>query len=320
VGYFPHSSSEIDEMLRAVGKKSIDDFFKNLPYQRYIPAGINALGEKELVEYFEKIVEKNVRINSSDSFIGGGVYRHFLPVAVDYLILRGEFFTSYTPYQPEASQGTLQAIFEFQTAVAGLFDMDVANASMYDGSTSTAEAALMAERINRKGRFFISSGLHPEYRQVLKTYLQGSRGYEVIELPIGDDGKTDFKNVNKSGSAIIIQSPNFFGCIEDLKQAREVSKSNDLILISVCTEPLSLAILKPPGSYNVDIAVGEGQSLSSPPSFGGPYLGLFTTKKEYIRQMPGRLVGETIDADGKRGYVLTLATREQHIIYAPTPD
>jgi glycine dehydrogenase subunit 1 len=250
------------------------------------------------------------------SFIGAGIYDHMCPAAVNQLTLRGEFLTSYTPYQPEMSQGTLQALFEFQTMVAELFGMEVSNASHYDGSTSLAEAALMALRLSKnKNRLLVSSAVHPEYRAVLKTYL-ANLGVEIVEVPT-DAGVTSVNSLRSLLSSdvmgVVVQSPNFYGCIEDLQTLSAATKDNGSLFITSTPETLSLAVLPPPGECGADIATGEGQSFGVPQSFGGPFVGLFTSKLEYVRQMPGRLCGETVDAQGRRSYTLTLSTREQHI-------
>jgi glycine dehydrogenase subunit 1 len=245
-------------------------------------------------------------------FVGAGAYRHHVPATVDHLIQRSEWLTAYTPYQPEVSQGTLQMLFEFQTQVAHLTGMDVANASMYDGSTATAEAVLMARRLTRKDKIILSGGLHPHYRDVVHTYLDNSPN--LISLAASPDGQGDILDrIDDDTAAIVIQTPDFFGHLRDVKRAAEAIHAKGGLLIVVVTEVVSLGLLEAPGALGADIVVCEGQSIGNSLNFGGPYVGLMATKKEFIRQMPGRLCGETVDADGNRGFVLTLSTREQHI-------
>jgi glycine dehydrogenase subunit 1 len=251
------------------------------------------------------------------SFLGAGVYDHFCPAAVNQLTLRGEFLTSYTPYQPEMAQGTLLALFEFQTMITEAFGMDVANASHYDGSTSATEAILMAARVQGdRNRVLVSQGVHPEYLEVMRTYL-ANQGLELAVVPLGQDGRTStdaIKSLLKEDvAAVMVQSPNIMGCVEDQEVVSDLAhKAGALYLVSV-TEMLSLGVLKSPGEYGADIATGEGQSFGIPQAFGGPFLGLFCAKQDFVRQMPGRLCGETVDAEGRRSYALTLSTREQHI-------
>ena len=241
---------------------------------------------------------------------------HFSPVLIDHLISRGEFATSYTPYQPEVSQGTLQAIYEFQTMICLLTGMEIANASMYDGASALAEAVMMSNRINRRIDFLVSRGVHPEYQKVIETYTKGSN-FRVKEIPFDEKGRTDLssiaENLTENTSAVVLQSPNFLGTVEEYGQLKEKLAENGTLLIVVVAEALSLGILESPGKHGADIVVGEGQSLGLPVSYGGPYVGFFATQKNYLRQMPGRLAGETLDQNGKRAYVLTLSTREQHI-------
>lgn len=250
-------------------------------------------------------------------YIGAGSYDHFIPSTIPALLSRSEFLTSYTPYQPEVSQGTLQGIYEYQTLVASLLGMEVANASMYDGASALAEALLMAIRVSKKKGIkavAISKAIHPNYREVVKTYFEPTE-YEVVELPYLQDGRTDCSTLNQIDGlgAVAIQSPNFFGCIEDLESLEQAIRDEKALFVSCFTEPLSFGVYKAPGDYGVDIACGEGQSLGLPQSFGGPGVGMFASTNKYARKMPGRLIGKTEDKDGKRGFVLTLATREQHI-------
>lgn len=310
--YIPHSEQEIKEMIEEIGVSDISELFSDIP-KKFLCGRLNLpppMNEYELFEFFEKLSQKNRRLKDLKAFLGGGIYRHYIPAVVKHIIGRGEFYTAYTPYQPEASQGTLQAIFEYQTILCELFNMDVANASMYDGSTALAEACLMAMRITGRESVFISKAVHPEYREVVKTYIGEDRVFEISFD--SETGMTRFVKIEEP-ACVVVQNPNFFGAIEDLEAQRRFCDEIGAKMVVCITEPLSLGILAPPGDFGCDIAVGEGQSLCLPPSFSGPHLGLFTCKKEYVRQMPGRLVGETTDLEGKKGYVLTLSTREQHI-------
>jgi len=305
-------------MLAAVGEASVDDLFPTVPATLRSTAAINleaGLGEREVFEALSALAASN---QTPASFQGAGCYRHFVPAAVSAVMGRAEFATSYTPYQPEVSQGTLQASFEFQTYVARLMGLDVANASMYDGASAFAEALLMAMRVHKnRSRLLVSAGLHPEYVEVARTYLCGHGRGEIVEIPLAADGRTDLAALESllgdDVAAVATGYPNFFGVIDDLGGASRLAKRVGALSISVTGESLALALLRSPGSCGADIAVAEGQSFGLPPSFGGPGVGLFATRSAYVRQMPGRLVGETVDEEGLRGYVLTLATREQHI-------
>lgn len=316
--YLPHTDEDINEMLQEIGLKTLDDLFENIPKECRCTRGLNLpepLTEWELNTHMDNLATKMAIPTDYKIFLGAGSYSHFIPEAVKHLIGRGEFYTAYTPYQPELSQGTLQAIYEYQTLVTQLLGMDVANASMYDGASALAEALLMAIRINKRKKVAISRLIHPCYRQVVQTYLSAP-GYEIVELPFLENGITDISCLNDTEqfAAVAIQSPNFFGCIEDLKSLGEIIHSDQkTIFITSFTEPLAYALIKNPGSLGADIACGEGQSLGIAQSFGGPGLGMFSSKAKYVRNMPGRLVGQTTDKNGKRGFVLTLATREQHI-------
>ncbi len=317
--FIPHSYEEIKSLLSELSLKNIDELFVHIPQKvrKNASIRINSLGDqKKVEEFFKKLASKNQLPPPEKTFLGAGYYNHYIPAAIDEIILRTEFYTAYTPYQPEVSQGTLQALFEFQTMVADLLAMDVANASMYDGATSTAEAILMAKRLEKdknKNIVLVSAAINPIYLEVIKTYIAPS-GIEIGIIPT-KKWKTDpgFIERSKNTFAVVIQHPNFFGLLEDMEEISQITESQRVKLISVTTEPISFAIFDPPGKYGTDIAVGEGQSLGIPLYYGGPGLGLFTAKIEYVRQMPGRLVGETEDHNGNRGYVLTLATREQHI-------
>jgi glycine dehydrogenase subunit 1 len=315
--YLPHTPQDIKEMLQKIGVEKIEELFSSIPEELKLKRELNlppALDEITLIKHLEGLSDKNIASKYS-LFLGGGAYNHHVMPLVMNLALRSEFLTAYTPYQPEVSQGTLQVIFEFQTLIAELFDMDIANASMYDGASAAAEAALMAQRITKKRQILCSESVHPEYREVISCYLQGGAG-EVMTVP-QNQGITDLssleKAITKDVAAVVVQYPNFFGIIEDLAKLSEICHKRETLLISVTTEPVALGVLKAPGTLGADIAVGEGQALGLPMNFGGPGIGLFTSKQNFIRQIPGRLVGETFDQNKKKGYVLTLATREQHI-------
>jgi glycine dehydrogenase subunit 1 len=316
--YIPNSPDERAEMLQTVGLDTAEDLFSSIPENLRLRGHLKvpaAISELDLLRGFEERAARNSAARRP-GFLGAGAYSHYSPTVVDHLIQRSEFFTAYTPYQPEISQGTLQAIFEFQTLVCQLTGMDVANASMYDGSTGLAEAVLMAERITRRKKVAVSSSVHPEYLEVANTYVQ-HYGIELNQL--GYDAKTGQISNDALGSlddqtaAVVVQSPNFFGCIEDVEAIADRAHAVGALLIVAVTEAISFGLLRSPGASGADIVVAEGQSFGIPLSFGGPYLGLFATREKYARQIPGRLVGEAFDKEGRRGFVLTLATREQHI-------
>jgi glycine dehydrogenase subunit 1 len=316
--YIPNSPAEREEMLRAVGLERAEQLFDSIPADIRLQQPLevpSALSEMELLEKFNRMAARNPAA-SRPSFLGAGAYSHYAPTIVDHLISRSEFFTAYTPYQPEISQGTLQAIFEFQTLVCQLTGMEVANASMYDGSTALAEAVLMSERITRRKRVVVSSAIHPEYLAVADTYVQ-HYGIELERLAIDEaTGRTSTESLSvldDQTAALVIQSPNFFGCIEDVAALAERAHAVGALLVVAVTESASFGLLRSPGSAGADIVVAEGQSFGVPLSFGGPYVGLFATRDRFARQIPGRLVGEAYDKQGRRGFVLTLATREQHI-------
>lgn len=313
--YIPHTEKDIKKMLAEIGVQNIDELFDSIPGELRLEKPLNlpqALAESELAATLKRMQSRNLDPEEYSSFLGGGAYRHFIPSVVNHILSRSEFSTSYTPYQPEVSQGTLQAIFEFQTMICLLTGMDVANASMYDGASALAEAVLMAYRINGKSQVMISRAAHPQYRQVVNTYLQGN-GLKVIEVPFTKDGKTDLQfianNMGEQTSSVVIQNPNYFGVVEEYGH---LDKKEAMLIVSV-VEALSLGILKPPGERGADIVSGEGQSFGLPVSYGGPYVGFFATRQKHARQIPGRLAGQTIDRLGNRAYALTLATREQHI-------
>ena len=305
-------------MLDAIGLQSADDLFDSIPQEVRLQRPLNtpaALSEIELLDTFEQMASRNVAARRI-SFMGGGAYSHYIPTIVDHILTRSEFFTAYTPYQPEISQGTLQTIFEFQTLVCQLTGMEVANASMYDGSTALAEAVLMAERVTKRSKAIASSAAHPEYLDVVRTYVQHAGIHlDVVSFDerTGQSWKSLAEAVDDQTAALVVQSPNFFGCVEDVSALADAAHAKGALLVVVITEAMSLGLLKSPGACGADIVVAEGQSFGVPLSFGGPYLGLFATREKYARQIPGRLVGEAYDKQGRRGFVLTLATREQHI-------
>ncbi len=315
--YIPNSPEERQEMLHGLGLGSAEELFDSLPADVLLKRPLDtpaALAESELLELFEAMAAKNAAARRP-SFLGAGAYAHYAPTIIDSLIQRSEFFTAYTPYQPEISQGTLQAIFEFQTLVCQLTGMDVANASMYDGSTAMAEAVLMAERVTRKTRVLVSAAVHPEYLQVAETYVAHA-GIELGRLEVDEtSGRTtlDAAALEKDVAAVVVQSPNFYGCVEDLQAFADEVHAAGALLVVVVTEAASFGLLRSPGACGADIVVAEGQSFGVPVSFGGPYVGLFATREKYARQIPGRLAGIAYDKQGRRGFVLTLATREQHI-------
>ncbi len=317
--YIPATKSNIEEMLKEIGVDSIDELFQSIPESLRVRKDLklsSAMSELELTRYFQKLASKNHAVDRYSSFLGAGCYRHFLPSVINHIASRSEFYTSYTPYQPEISQGTLQAIFEFQSLICMMTGMDVANASMYDGASSLAEAALMASRITKRKELIISHAIQPDYRKVLDTYLS-NLDINIKIAPFTEDGLTDLiwveNESNDQCAAILIQNPNFFGVIENIELFSNIAHKNNALQIVSITEPVSLGILKPPGEMGVDIVTGEGQPLGIPMNFGGPSLGLFATREKFVRSMPGRLVGETVDSEGRPGYVLTLSTREQHI-------
>jgi len=302
-------------MLAAIGRNSAEELFRSIPEDVRLKRALDItepLAESEVIASLEAMAAKDTAVGKP-SFIGAGVYSHYSPTIVDHLIQRSEFFTSYTPYQPEISQGTLQYIFEFQTLICQLTGMEVANASMYDGSTSTAEAYLMAQRVTRRDKIVVATTVHPEYRAVARTYAQHG-DTEIVEIGYDETGRvTGLETLDDKTAALVVQSPNFFGCIEDLKQLADAAHAVGALLVVVVTEAISFGLLRSPGSCGADIVVGEGQSFGIPMSCGGPHVGLFATQDKYVRQMPGRLAGVAYDKNGRRGFVLTLSTREQHI-------
>lgn len=317
--YIPHTPNEIQAMLKTIGVKSINDLFASIPedvrFKSKLPLP-DAVSESELFAEMRDLADKNINLSEGMCFLGAGSYYHYVPTVIDALVKRGEFLTAYTPYQAEVSQGTLQAVFEFQTMMSELTGMEVANASNYDLSTSCAEAVMMARRINKKNKALVARSLHPHYREVLATYFKNQE-FELIEIPFDRAGRldTDFikDHLDDSVSAVLVQSPNFFGVIEDLAPLGNMIEEKPALFCVATPESLSYSVLASPAEVGADIAIGEGMSFGIGTNYGGPYLGIFATKQKYVRNMPGRLVGQTVDEDGKRGYVLTFATREQHI-------
>ena len=313
--YLPKSPADREAMLREIGISSIDELFAPIPAEFRVKGDLNiapAFSEAEIVEYFQQRSAENAA--GFKIFLGAGAYNHYRPVVIDMLISRGEFFTAYTPYQPEISQGTLQAIFEFQTMVCELTGMEVANASMYDGSTAVPESVMMAVRVTGRRGAVVAKSVHPEYRDVLTTYAH-YQGLPITTVGFGQNGRVDLKALDAAVSSetacVLIQSPNFFGTIEDVAAVADIAQKKGALLIVSIAEALSLGIVKPP--VEADIVCMEAQAFGIPMGFGGPYCGVIGTKEKFVRQIPGRLVGQTVDRDGKRGFCLTLSTREQHI-------
>lgn len=318
--YIPNASQDVREMLEVIGIDSLDRLFDSIPAQVKLDQLLPIPGpwsEIEVRRWFNETAAKNRTGHDHLSFLGAGVYSHYQPSCVDHLIQRAEFLTSYTPYQPEVTQGTLQAIFEYQTHQCMLTELDVANASLYDGSTAFVEGILLAERVAKgKKKAVIARTIHPQYRETLRTYIQNLE-MEVVEIGWGADGRIDLEELKAQCGAdaftVAVQSPNFFGVIEDYDVVSKIADAAGATRIAVINEATSLGILSPPGAHGFDIAVGEGQAWGIPPQFGGPHVGFMVVRDALKRHMPGRLVGETVDVDGRRAYVLTLATREQHI-------
>jgi len=316
--YISLGGKDKKDILKKIGVSSVEELFSTIPKDVRLKEKLRipeALSEPELIRRFEEIANKN-SCEDYICFLGAGAYAHFIPSVVDYLSSRGEFVTPYTPYQPEVSQGTLQAIFEFQTLICQLTGMDIANASLYDGASGAAEAILMAHRINGKPKLLMANTLHPHYKDTIRTYTK-NLGLAIEEIRFTESGATDFSDLkeklDENTSAVIIQSPNFFSVVEQIDAVSELTHKNKAMCIVAVAEPVSLGLLEAPGALNADIVVGEGQSFGIPLTFGGPYVGFMACAKEFIRQFPGRIVGQTKDVDGKRGFVLTLSTREQHI-------
>jgi glycine dehydrogenase subunit 1 len=315
--YLPLTQDDRRGMLAQIGVGSVDALFEDVPKSARRSGPIEGLpfheGELGVERQMKALAGKNLPAGSVPFFCGAGAYRHHVPAAVDHLIQRGEFLTSYTPYQPEVSQGTLQYLFEFQTQVALLTGMEVANASMYDGSTGCGEAVMMANRVTRRSRAVLSGGLHPHYAEVTRTQARWTN-FTAVDAPADVEGSEDLAAlIDDQTSCVVVQNPSVFGYVKDLSALAEACHAKGALLIVVVTEVVSLGLLTPPGEMGADIVVAEGQSIGNALNFGGPYVGLFATREKYMRQMPGRLCGETLDADGRRGWVLTLSTREQHI-------
>jgi glycine dehydrogenase subunit 1 len=315
--YVPHTEPETREMLATIGVPRIEDLFADVPAALRFPKLDlpPSSSEMEITGEMRALAGRNFGVDPSLSFLGAGAYHHFRPATVDYVLRRGEFYTSYTQYQPEASQGMLQALFEYQSMICRLTGMEVSNASHYDGATALAEAVLLALNVaqGKRNKIIMSPAVHPQYRAVVRTYLRGTHAATVT----GDeDGRSDLDQLQRlidgETAAFVIQNPNFFGQCEPVDGLADAVHRAGALLI-VAADPIALGLLRPPGTYGADVAVADGQSLGIPPSFGGPHLGIFATRKEHVRRLSGHLVGETVDADGRRGYVLTLATREQHI-------
>ncbi len=315
--YLPLTDEDRREMLKEIGVDSVEDLFSDIPKEVRLKRDLDlppAMSELEAVKHMNSLAAKNKHLNNCTSFMGAGVYDHFIPSVIKHITGRSEFYTSYTPYQAEISQGILQAIFEYQTMICQLTGMDVANASMYDGGTAVAEGAIMGCGATRRSKALVSRAVSPFYRAVLQNYFN-SRGLELEEIPL-KGGHTDFLKLEEmmddQVASVILQQPNFFGLVEDLESVAETVHNHKGVLV-VSADPISLALLKAPAEYGADIVVGEGQALGVPPSFGGPLLGIMAARSKFVRQLPGRIAGETVDSEGNRGFVLTLQTREQHI-------
>lgn len=315
MSYLPHTPEEREEMLQAIGVHSVDDLFADVPEELrsgglQIPEGMS---EMEVLRLVQSLASENLSLDSRPAFLGGGAYHHYIPAAVGAITGRSEFYTSYTPYQAEVSQGTLQAMYEYQTMVAELTGLDIANASLYDAATAITEACTIAINQTARDRVAVAGGLNPQYRAVLETYMHG-QGFHIIDIPESwtlEPEEVDAA-LDESVAGIIVQSPNFWGALERMPQLTEIAHAHGALVISV-GNPLSFAILTPPGEYGADIAVGCGQPFGIPLSYGGPYLGIMAARSGLERRLPGRIAGETVDSNGKRGYVLTLQAREQHI-------
>ena len=314
--YLPLTDADRKAMLGVIGAASIDDLFVDVPVSARLPGPVDLpahAGELEVTRELRRLAEKNVAAGSVPFFCGAGAYRHHVPATVDHIIQRSEFLTSYTPYQPEIAQGTLQALFEFQTQVAALTGMEVANASMYDGSTACSEAVMMAARVTRRNKAILSGGLHPHYVRTTETLAHVAGVGTERCPPAVDDEAEVLKHIDAETACVVVQTPNVFGTATDVTEIAKAAHAAGALLIVVTTEAISYGLLKSPGEMGADIAVAEGQSIGNSLNFGGPYVGLFATREKLVRNMPGRLAGETVDAEGRRGFVLTLSTREQHI-------
>jgi glycine dehydrogenase subunit 1 len=314
--YLPLTEADRRAMLQVIGAPNIEALFRDVPEAARLDRPVDlptALGEIEVERALARMAAKNVSAGAVPSFLGCGVYRHHVPAAVDHLIQRGEFLTSYTPYQPEISQGTLQALFEFQTQVALITGMDVANASMYDGATACAEAVMMANRLTRRHKAVLAGDLHPHYRDTTATHARFA-GFTIAARDADPLARENLAAlIDKETSCVVVQNPGFFGHVHDVSALAEACRKVGALLVVVVTEAVSLGLVTPPGAMGADIVAAEGQSLGNPLTFGGPHVGLFATRDKFVRQMPGRLAGQTVDVEGRRGWVLTLSTREQHI-------
>lgn len=313
--FTPHTEKEIKEMLEVIGVSSLSDLFSTVPSEVVLKDDLKLaepLSEADLLRFFREVANYNQTVYSTTSFLGGGAYNHYCPSAINHILSRGEFYTAYTPYQPEVSQGTLQAQFEYQTMIASILGMDVSNASMYEGATAVAEACLLALRYTKKRKIVISKTINPQYRDVIRTYVDC-----VIEVKWDETGGTDLKDletkVDDDTACVVIQSPNFFGVIEDVELQSSLAHKHNALMVVTFTEALAFGLIESPGKLGADIAAGEGQSLGLPLSFGGPYIGLFAVKQPLFKSMPGRIIGQTRDSKGRRCYCLTFAAREQHI-------
>jgi glycine dehydrogenase subunit 1 len=314
--YLPLTEIDRRAMLGAIGVPSVDSLFRDVPLGARLDGPVDlppAMGELEVERALGRMAAKNLDAGSAPFFIGAGVYRHHVPASVDHLIQRGEFLTSYTPYQPEIAQGTLQMLFEFQTQIALITGMEAANASMYDGATACAEAVMMANRLTRRKKAVLSGGLHPHYRETTATHARFLSFALAAPAPAPTGGEDLMALVDGNTSCVVVQNPDFFGHVRDYSALAAACHAKGALLVVVVTEAVSLGAVKPPGAMGADIVAAEGQSIGNALNFGGPHVGLFATREKFVRQMPGRLVGQTIDADGRRGWVLTLSTREQHI-------
>ncbi|NND49932.1 MAG: aminomethyl-transferring glycine dehydrogenase subunit GcvPA [Rhizobiales bacterium] len=314
--YLPHEPAERKEMLSSIGVGSVDELFADIPEDKRLDGLLDLpghMGELEVERRLGAMAARNVSAGSRPFFVGAGAYRHHVPASVDHLIQRSEFLTSYTPYQPEVSQGTLQVLFEFQTQIAALTGMEIANASMYDGSTGAGEAVLMAHRLTRRGKSVLAHGIHPQYREVIANLLRFS-DHELVALEVEPGNLGDVAGqIDADTACVVVQTPDFFGRLHDLAPIARAAHEAGALLVAVFSEVVALGAVRAPGDMGADIVAGEGQSLGNALSFGGPYVGLFAGRMKHVRQLPGRLAGETVDAEGKRGFVLTLSTREQHI-------
>jgi glycine dehydrogenase subunit 1 len=314
--YLSLTDADRSAMLRDIGAASVEALYRGVPRAALLERPVDlprGMGELEVERDLQKLAARNIPAGSVPSFLGCGAYRHHVPAAVDYLVQRGEFLTSYTPYQPEIAQGTLQALFEFQTQVALITGMEVANASLYDGATAAAEAVMMANRLTRRKKAVLAGNLHPHYAETIATYARFNL-FDVAARPPDPTGNDDPSSlIDGETSCVVVQNPGFFGHLRDLSSLADQCRKAGALLVAVVTEPVSLGLIMPPGEMGADIVAGEGAPLGNALAFGGPYLGLFATRDKYVRQMPGRLAGQTHDAEGRRGFVLTLSAREQHI-------